>query len=170
MHLPWLGQARQAAPEERAATETEGWERGGHLLPVGWASRATPGEPGRCSPSQVLRREPSSPSSSHQPATLDMASRLQGAWAPCTQPSNCKASSKISPWRHRVTCPWTGHSSVHLQGHGSNPSGMKRGKSLHPTIHCRYHVQEQSLSEPPITSVLFQPHLPHRKPLQLLPM
>lgn len=131
--LGWGRPGRQPR-SRRQPLGTEGWGGGGHLLPVGWGSTATPEEPGRCSSSGLLRREPSSPSSSHQPVTLDMASRLWGARALCTQPSICKTSNKTSCWRHRVAYPWTGAQlcSPPRAWEQFCPSGTKRGRSLHP--------------------------------------
>lgn len=149
MHLPWLGQARQAAPGERAATGMEGWGGGGHLLPVGWASGATPEEPGRCFSLGVPRREPSSPSSSHQPATLDMVSRLWGPWAPCTQPSTCKATNKISLWRQCRLSMDKGMAPLAFNGLGTaltfkNEEGKKAAPHNLPLIVCARAIPEQA--------------------------
>lgn len=77
VHLPWLGQARQAAPQERAATRSRGMWRGrtSSIRRVG--KRSHPEGLERCFSSGVPRRELSSLSSSHRPATW-----LQGWWEP----------------------------------------------------------------------------------------
>lgn len=143
VHLPWLGQARQAAPQERAATRSRGICRGrtSSIRRVG--KRSHPEGPERCFSSGVPRRELSSLSSSHQPATLGMASRLVGAQAPCTQPPICKASNKISPWRHRQ-----GHSSICFQG-AAQPFRNEEGKEPAPhnqlPIACARAIPEQAI-------------------------
>lgn len=127
----------------------EGWGGGGHLLPVGCASGATLEEPGRCFSLGVPRREPSSPSSSHQPATLDMVSRLWGAWAPCTQPSTCKATNKISLWRQCRLSMDKGMAPLAFNGLGTaqtfkNEEGEKAAPHNLPLAVCARAIPEQA--------------------------
>jgi len=133
--LGWGRPGRQ--PQRRGQHQDRGVGRGRTTSTRRVGKRSHPGGAGEVLFLGSAEEGAFHPSSSRQTATLDRASRLGGAWAPCAQPSICKASNKISPWRHREAYPQTRAwlRSPPRAWEQLCPSGMKRAKRLHPGIH-----------------------------------